>query len=141
MTPSSNVTRRPVPTGQVVGAIAVAGLSAAAWFAWMAWDSEYQVDPVTQVASGPYETWQVVGCGVSLIVVFVAALVLRVRPVFASVALVVAFTAAWTWTASRADQTGLVGVGAIMVATGLSMATAVGSWVALVVSHRRRAVR
>jgi hypothetical protein len=104
----------------------------------MGWDSQYQVDPVTQVSSGPYEPWQVVGCGLSLLVVFCAALLLGVRPWYASGALVVAFTAAWTSTAARQDDTGLYLVGAFLVAVGLSMATALGSWIALVISHRRR---
>lgn len=126
------------PARQITGAIFVAVLSATAWFAWMGWDSQYQVDPVTQVRSGPYEQWQVVGCGLSLLVVFVAALALGLRRWYTSAALVGAFTAAWTWTAARADETGTFLVGAVLVAAGLSMATMVGSWIALVISHRRR---
>ena len=48
---------------QVLGGLTVAVLSAGSWLAWMGWDDEYQIDPRTQVASGPYEAWQVVGCG------------------------------------------------------------------------------
>jgi hypothetical protein len=102
----------------------------------MGWDSQYQIDPVTEVRSGPYETWQVAGCTFSLLAVFVASLALGVRPWSVSAALVTAFTAAWTWTASQQDDTGAYLVGAILVAAGLSMATAIGSWVALLISYR-----
>jgi hypothetical protein len=126
--------RRP-PIRQIVGALVVAALSALQWYAWMAWDTEYQTDPVTQVASGPYEAWQVAGCAVSLLVVFVGALLLGVRPLWASAALTLAFTAAWTATAAPEDSTGLYGVGMIMLLIGLAAAT---TTVSLVVAGLRR---
>jgi hypothetical protein len=52
---------RPAVWIQVVGASAVAAPSVGAWYGWLGWDSTYQVDPTTQVSSGPYEAWQVVG--------------------------------------------------------------------------------
>jgi hypothetical protein len=139
MTSSSAGRRRSSPGFQATGALAVAVLSAALWFAWMGWDTQYQVDPHTQVASGPYETWQVAGCVVSLLVVFVGALLAGLRPLWASVALTVAFTAAWTATASADDETGLYGVGTILLLLGLSAATTVVSLVVLGLRRRFRA--
>ena len=110
---------------QIFGAVTVAALAAASWYGWMGWDTEYQIDPVTQVASGPYQAWQVIGCVLSLLVVFVGALLAGVRPLWASAALTLAFTAAWTATAAPEDETGMYGVGMIMVLVGLAIATTV----------------
>lgn len=126
---ATNVAHRPhsVVWIQVLGGLGVAVLSAGVWFGWMGWDSEYQVDPVTRVASGPYEAWQVIGCVVSLLVVLVGALLLGVRALVASVAMTVAFTVAWTAAAAPGDETGTSGVGTVLVFVGLAMATAVVS--------------
>lgn len=114
----------------------MAVLSAASWFAWMGWDTQYQIDPVTGVSSGPYEAWQVIGCGLSLLVVFAGAVALRVRHWYVAAALVAAFTAAWIVTAAQQDDTGAYLFGAVLVAAGLAMATAIGSWVARFISYR-----
>ncbi|HLL68642.1 MAG TPA: hypothetical protein VK453_23440 [Micromonosporaceae bacterium] len=112
---------------QALGVLAVAVCSALSWVAWLGWDQQYQVDPVTGVGSGPYEAWQVIGCALSLLTLFVGALLAGVRPLPASAALVLAFTAAWTIQAARTDDTGLYGVGMILLLVGLSMATALVS--------------
>ena len=116
---------------QAVGIAAVAALSALSWVGWMGWDHEYQLDPATGLQSGPYETWQVAGCGLSLLVLLVGALLAGVRPLPASATLTVAFTAAWTVQAASADSTGMFGVGMVMLLVGLSVATAMVSVVAL----------
>ncbi|GAA1165049.1 hypothetical protein [Nesterenkonia sandarakina] len=97
--------------------------STGAWFAWMGWDQEYQVDPVTGLAHGPYEAWQVIGCGITLLAVAVPASwgrhwksVLLLPP---------SFTVAWSVTAASEDSSGLWLVGAIMVLIGSSLGTAV----------------
>ncbi|WBB68543.1 hypothetical protein [Micromonospora sp. WMMD812] len=126
--------RPATPLTQAAGALAVALLSAAAWYAWLGWDTGYQVDPVTGATSGPYQAWQVVGCGLTLLVVFVGALLVGVRPVPASAALTLAFTAAWAATWASRDDTGLYAVGAVLLLAGLAAGTTV---VALLV----RAVR
>ena len=114
---------------QVAGAVAVALLSALSWFLWMGWDSEYQI--VDGVASGPYEAWQVVGCALSLLVVYVGALVLGLRPLLAAPALILAFTTAWTVQAAGEDETGMYGVGTIALLIGLTAGTALVSAVVL----------
>ena len=122
---------RPPAWAQVLGGLAVAALSAGSWWAWMGRDHEYQIDPRTQVASGPYEAWQVAGCAGSLLVLLVAALLLRVRWFVASPAMTVAFTAAWTVTAASTDETGLYGVGLILLLLGLAAATTILSTIVL----------
>ena len=46
--------------------VAVAALTVAAYMAWLGWDTEYDVDPVTGVVSGPYQPWQVIGLAICL---------------------------------------------------------------------------
>ena len=126
---------RPVGLIQVFGALGVAALAVALWVAWLGWDSEYQVDPVTGTATGPYEAWQVIGCGLSLLVLLVGALLAGIRPFAASAALTVAFTAAWTVSAAAQDDTGLYAVGTLLLAAGLAVGTTV---VCLVTTALRR---
>lgn len=109
---------------QVVGTLVVAALSALSWVAWLGWDDQYQVDPETGVSSGPYEAWQVIGCALTLLVLFAGALLLRVHALPAAVALTVAFTAAWTAQAASTDETGLYMVGAVLLVFGLAVGTA-----------------
>lgn len=133
---TSNVVSRQRGIGwQVAGGLGVAVLSAASWSAWMGWDTGYEVDPVTGVASGPYQAWQVVGCGATLVLLLVGALLLRVRPPVACAAMTAAFTAAWTATAAATDDSGLFLAGAVLVLLGLAAGTAV---VALVTTAVRR---
>lgn len=139
MTPQVAGRPRPPAWAQVLGGLTVAVLSAGSWWAWMGWDHEYQIDPRTQVASGPYEAWQVVGCGGSLLVLLVAALLLRVRWFVASPAMTVAFTAAWTAAAASTDDTGMYGVGTILLLLGLAAGTTVVSMVVLGLRRLRAA--
>ncbi|BCJ44754.1 hypothetical protein GCM10010168_15670 [Actinoplanes ianthinogenes] len=124
---------------QVGGVVAVAVLAAGSWFGWMGWDHEYQTDPVTGVVSGPYEAWQVIGCAVTLLAIFAGAVVAGVRPAFVSIALTLAFTAAWTYTAAAEDATGLYGAGAVLLLLGLGLATAVATLVVALIRSRRGA--
>ncbi|MDX6201261.1 MAG: hypothetical protein QOJ83_761 [Frankiales bacterium] len=121
---------------QLLGFAVVAALSALAWYGWLGWDNEHQVDPVTQVSSGPYETWQVVGCVLTLLAVFVGALLAGARPLLASIALTLAFTTAWTVQAAGHDETGLYGVGTTMILVGLTVATTVVAYVVAAIRGR-----
>ncbi len=121
-----------------VGATLVLALaSAGSWWGWLAWDETYQTDPVTGVASGPYEGWQVVGCVLSLLVVaLVAHRVLG--PVAVTVTMTVCFTLAYAATAVPTDETGLAMVGVLMVAAGLgTVSTLVAAGVVVVRGARR----
>lgn len=119
---------------QIVGALAVVVLAVASWWAWMGWDSEYQVDPSTGVASGPYEAWQVVGSALCVVVlVAVATLALGRRT--AVLATTLGYTLGWCVTSLPDDESGLAVVGEIMVLVGVGLGTTV---VALVVDGLRR---
>ncbi|MEU9157437.1 hypothetical protein AB0D59_44630 [Streptomyces sp. NPDC048417] len=51
----------------VLPALALAGVSAAAWAAWLGWDQRYDVR-ADGSTSGPYEAWQVGGLVLTLLV-------------------------------------------------------------------------
>ena len=108
---------------RLAGAALALGLFAAAmWSAWLGWDHEYY--QVNGVAQGPYRTWQVVGCGVSIAVVTVAAyLWLRgAAAIFVlAAAAIVGFAVPWTMDAASTDDTGLFGVGLIFILVGGGM--------------------
>lgn len=115
-----------------------AALSVLAWGAWLAWDTEYQLDPVTDTTSGPYQPWQVVGCVLTLLVAAVVA-GLAARSAVAAVWVTVPFTVCWAVSASLTDESGLFAVGAVLIAAGLYL----GSWgvAAVVGAVPRRSVR
>ena len=140
MTSISAGRSRPGLLFQAAGTLLVGVLAALSWVAWMGWDQQYQTDAAGNV-SGPYETWQVVGCAGSLLALFVGALLAGVRPVPASAALVLAFTVAWTVQAAAEDETGMYGVGTVLLLIGLTAATAVVAAVTLAVRNRWSARR
>jgi hypothetical protein len=126
----------PIPT--VVRILLLGAATAGAWFGWFGWDHEYQTDPVTGVASGPYETWQGVGAVLTLLAIGILAVLGRIRPVVGTIVMTVAFTAAWCVTEMPQDDTGLSGVGAIMVFAGMGMATGLWFWAAAQTRFGRR---
>ncbi|MFC3299388.1 hypothetical protein FJV46_13475 [Arthrobacter agilis] len=99
-------------------------LSAALWYGWFAWDTEYQYDRATGRMGGPYAIWQGVGAFVCSIFVFWLAQRL-LRFIVAFLVMPSCFTLAWITTAASADVTGLWLVGAILVAVGSAMGSAV----------------
>jgi hypothetical protein len=111
-------------------------LSVLAWVAWLGWDQEYQVDPATGIASGPYEAWQVVGCVLTLLVAAVVAGV-AARAVVAAAWVTVPFTVCWTVSAAREDETGLFAVGALLIAVGLYLGSLAVATAAGVLTRRR----
>lgn len=82
-----------------------------------------------------------VGCALSLLVLFVGALLAGVRPVPASAALTLAFTATWTAEAAPQDETGMYGVGMLMLLVGLSVGTILVSVATLGLRERWQARR
>jgi hypothetical protein len=116
-------------TRKALGAIGTAAATLAAWWAWLGWDTEYEIDPVTSTQTGPYETWQVVGCVLTLAVLAVVAGLL-LPPWLVAVAMTVSFTVAWTAGALASDESGLWVVGAIGVFIGMAVGSTVLSVVA-----------
>jgi hypothetical protein len=116
-------------TRKTLGAIGTAAATVAAWWAWLGWDTEYDVDPVTLTETGPYEAWQVIGCVLTLVALAVmAGLVLP--PWLVALAMTIAFTLAWTVQAIASDESGLWPVGAIGVFVGMAIGSTVVSVVA-----------
>jgi hypothetical protein len=95
----------------------------------MGWDTEYQVDPVTQSSSGPYEPWQVIGCVVTLLALAIAG-ALRLSPWTVIATMTIAFTGAWVVSAARSDDSGLWAIGAILVAIGMAGGSAITAFAA-----------
>jgi hypothetical protein len=108
-----------------LGLLLAAAVSAGSWFAWMAGDTSYQIDPVTGDFSGPYEKWQVAGCGVCLVLVALLTGLALPDAWASALVITVAFTAAWSVTAAAGDRTGLWLVGAVVVFLGVGLASTV----------------
>ena len=84
--------------------LVLALFSAAMWFAWLGWDDV------------PYAVWQVVGCGVSICVAAVVALVRAGRgAVLLAAAATVGFAVPWGVHAASTDDSGLWLVGLVML--------------------------
>lgn len=88
----------------------VVGLAAAfIWWAWMG-----RLGDV-----GDYPTWTGVGCVLSLVVVGVLA-ALRLPWLLVAAVMTVFFTSAYGYTVVPSDDTGLSGVGVVMVLVGMA---------------------
>jgi hypothetical protein len=99
-------------------ALALALFAAAMWLAWLGWDHEYyKVDGVWQ---GPYRSWQVVGCGLSIATATVFAFLRVPRPatVFVlAIAADIGVAVPWAVDASS-DETGMWVVGLFLLLVG-----------------------
>jgi hypothetical protein len=107
-------------TRALLGVLFLAAATVGAWVLWLGWDTEYDVDARTGASSGPYQPWQVIGCVLTL--VLLAALAgTRLSPWLVASVMTVAFTAAWSWRAASADDSGLWAVGAVLVLVGMAL--------------------
>ena len=117
-TPTSSASS-PSPSLARLGsaALALAVLAAAMWLAWLGWDDDYyEVDGVQQ---GPYRAWQVIGCGLSICVAGVLALIWARRgAVLLAAAATVGFAVPWGVHAASTDDSGLWAVGLVMLLVG-----------------------
>lgn len=124
-------------------ALGLALFSAAMWGAWLGWDQEYHL--VDGVEQGPYRAWQVVGCGVTIVVGAVAAHLwartawtLLVLPAVATVG----FAVPWTLEAAGSDDSGLFVLGLMLLVigmgVGLTLVLAVVTAVSAAVNGARR---
>ncbi len=116
--------------GTLVAVLALALAAAATWWGWLGWDDTYYTDPETGRSAGPYRAWQVAGCVLTLLAVAVAAY-RWLHPLVVSVVVTLAFTAAFASTALPADESGLAGVGVVLVFVGTATASVVVGAVAL----------
>lgn len=123
-------------SGTVGWAVALALLTAATWWAWLGWDTEYYVDPVTGDTNGPYRSWQVAGCVLCLAVLAVVGGALLPPWVVAPIMTVV-FTACWAARAASDDSSGLWVVGAVAVFIGVGVGSTVLSGAVWLVRRRR----
>jgi hypothetical protein len=119
----------------VFGIAGAAAAAVLAWWGWLGSDTTYQIDPATGVASGPYVPAQVIGCGITLIVIAALAALLA-RPLWVTTAVAVPFTVAWSVQAAGTDETGLWGVGAILVLVGTTTGAAVGAFASAFLARR-----
>ena len=118
---------------RVLTAVVLAVVTAASWWAWMG------THEIWHGTDGPYQLWQGVGCGLTILLAGVLAAVL-VHPL-TLVVVPFAFTVAWSATMFPGDDTGLAGVGAVMAFVGLSFASAVVAAVAVLARSSWPALR
>ncbi|MFF2363928.1 hypothetical protein ACFVU0_14630 [Streptomyces sp. NPDC058122] len=124
----SNEVRNRIP--RVPAALVLAGLAAAAWAGWLGWDQHRDVH-ADGSTTGPYEAWQVIGLGLTLLVlVYGAASRAYVSAAVVGTTTGLAVAACLDWSD---DSSGLfaVGVGLIvigsLVVTGL-LSLLITSW-------------
>jgi len=116
----------------LIVAFVLAALTAISYLGWLGWDQEKVVD-ATGHASGPYESWQVLGLAVTLGLLAGAAGWIG-RPLVASVIVPVVLTACFAVDAiGDPESDGLWVVGAALVAVGSATAIAIVAQVAHVV--------
>ncbi|MER6446930.1 hypothetical protein [Streptomyces venezuelae] len=109
------------PTSPLPVALALAMMAAAAWAAWLGWDQHRDVQPDGS-QTGPYEAWQVIGLGLTLLVpVCWAAYRGRAAGVVVGVTAGLTGAAAYDWSD---DASGLFVIGVGMVMVGSLVVTA-----------------
>ena len=121
------------PRSVVAGRPVIVAVTALAYTAFFAWDTSYDVDPVTGDVSGPYQPWQVICCAAVLIVLAVLTVRFGRRPTLVFL-IPATFTLCWAIQAANSPGDGLWPVGAILVALG----TSAGAALFLLVPGRRQ---
>jgi hypothetical protein len=119
----------------VLRAVGLAAATVLTWYLWLGRDTEYQID-ANGVQSGPYTTSQVAGCVLTLLVLLVAAVLLRLHPLVAAAAMTIAFTVAWTAQAAASDDSGLFVVGAVLVLCGSAAGTTLVAYITHAIGRR-----
>jgi hypothetical protein len=100
-------------------ALALGLFAATMWFSWLAWDHQYYL--VDGVAQGPYRSWQVLGCGLSIATAAVLAhrWVRGGSAIFVlSAAAIIGFAVPWALDAATTDDSGLWVVGLLFLLVG-----------------------
>ncbi|WSA79906.1 hypothetical protein OG930_32325 [Streptomyces sp. NBC_01799] len=113
---------KPVP--QLLSILLLAGVSLAAWAAWLGWDQHRDVQP-DGTTTGPYEAWQVIGLVLTLLApVYWAASRRYIAGAVLGTTAGLTVAAYYDWSD---DSSGLFMVGVGMVTMGSLVATAVVS--------------
>ncbi|WP_326606424.1 hypothetical protein [Streptomyces sp. NBC_01800] len=113
---------KPVP--QLLSILLLAGVSLAAWAAWLGWDQHRDVQP-DGTTTGPYEAWQVIGLVLTLLApVYWAASRRYIAGAVLGTTAGLTVAAYYDWSD---DSSGLFMVGVGMVMMGSLVATAVVS--------------
>lgn len=97
-------------------------LAAGVWMAWLGWDNTYYYNRAIDQWQGPYRAWQVIGCVATLAVVTVV-LTLRWNARFVLGGITLGFWAPYTVWAFMHDDSGLWGVGSVLVLVGMGLGT------------------
>ncbi|WP_030977166.1 hypothetical protein [Streptomyces sp. NRRL S-1824] len=113
---------KPVP--QLLSILLLAGVSLAAWAAWLGWDQHRDVQP-DGTTTGPYEAWQVIGLVLTLLApVYWAASRRNIAGAVLGTTAGLTVAAYYDWSD---DSSGLFMVGVGMVMMGSLVVTAVVS--------------
>ncbi|GLF94997.1 hypothetical protein [Streptomyces yaizuensis] len=125
--------RKPAP--DLLVTLVLAGVAAALWAAWLGWDQHRDVHPDGST-TGPYEAWQVIGLGLTLLVA-VGLAAFREYVVASVIGVTAGLTVASFYDWSD-DSTGLFGVGVGLIMMGSLAATGIVSF--LIASAKRNSV-
>ncbi|BCL15540.1 hypothetical protein [Micromonospora sagamiensis] len=126
------------PARPVLWMVALGAAAALAYLAFLGWDREKDLDPVTGSETGPYEAWQVVG--LALVVGVLAFVAGRKHQVVAAlVAIPAALTLAFVGTAVTGPEPGFWPIGAALVALGSAAGTALVALIGRSAANRRHA--
>ncbi|MEU8524412.1 hypothetical protein AB0C77_02250 [Streptomyces sp. NPDC048629] len=118
----------------LMATLVTAGLAAGLWAAWLGWDQQRDVHPDGST-TGPYEAWQVLGLGVTLLAATYGAAAMGwfVAAVLGTTAgLTVAAFADWS-----DDASGLFVIGVGMIAVGSMVGTTAVTAVAGALRQKR----
>ncbi|MEU6323612.1 hypothetical protein [Streptomyces sp. NPDC047009] len=121
-----------IPVRQLLSILVLAGVSLAAWAAWLGWDQRRDVQP-DGTTTGPYEAWQVIGLVLTLLApVYWAASRHYIAGAVLGTTVGLTVAAYYDWSD---DSSGLFMVGVGMVMMGSLVVTAIVS--AVIASARR----
>lgn len=106
------------PRAAVCSAIALVVVLTVAYQAILGWDTEFDVDPYTGARSGPYELSQVLGLALVVVVAVVCAAWFG-EPITTWLLSVGVLSWLWARNAAATDDSGLWGVGLMLLVPGL----------------------
>ncbi|MEE6259693.1 hypothetical protein [Plantactinospora sonchi] len=125
------------PSSVALWTVILGGVTLAAYWAFLGWDTERDVDPVTGAETGPYQAWQVLGLGAVLAVLTFEA-GRRGRPWLATLVVPAVLTASFSVDAATdPGSDGLWPIGAALVAFGSAVGTVLVAGLGAYLGRRR----